>query len=224
MQAEPIAVLWDFDGTMVDTEPLWASTEQEMLAEYGVHWGDEEMLACHGQSATVTCQWMAEAAGEPDEGEKWYWALHERIVSHLRRHGLPWLPGARELMAEMEAAGVRCAVVTASNSFIMAAAKEQLPAAVEFIVTADDVAETKPNPEAYQQAMQRLGVAPDDVLILEDSAPGTAAALASGAFVYAVPSIANLDDHPRLHRADEGLDRISWPELVGLWRANKGNQ
>ena len=49
MRAEPSAVLWDFDGTLVDTEPLWAATEREMLADYGVHWGEDKMIACHGQ-------------------------------------------------------------------------------------------------------------------------------------------------------------------------------
>ena len=222
MRAKPAAVLWDFDGTMVDTEPLWASTEQAMLGEHGIVWSDEQMLASHGQSARITARLMAEAAGEPEESHRWFTDLHDRISDHLRSTGLPWLPGARELMTEMEADGVPCAVVTASHRQIMDAAHRRMPRSMKFVITADDVTHTKPHPEGYLLAMERLGVRAADVVVLEDSRPGTQAALASGAFVYAVPSIATLDDHPRLHRAAAGLDQISWADLVDVWRAHKG--
>lgn len=223
MLAEPKAVLWDFDGTMVDTEPLWAATERAILAEHSVVWDDAKMLAVHGQNAAITAQMIADDIGRPDLGEEVWHDLHARISGHLRAEGLPWMPGARDLLDEMAQAGVRCAVVTASVRMIVDAALERLPANVEFIVAGDDVANSKPDPEGYLLAMQRLGVRPDETLILEDSRPGTTAALASGAFVYAVASIAQLDDHPRLYRAAVGLDRVTWPDLAGVWRSIKDN-
>ena len=92
-----------------------------------------------------------------------------------------------------------------------------LPASIEFVVSADDVANRKPHPEAYLQAMERLGVTPDEVIVLEDSVPGTTSGLAAGAFVYAVPALARLEDHPRMVVSETGLRETSWSDLKGIW-------
>lgn len=221
MPAEPSAVLWDFDGTLVDTEPLWAATEREMLADYGVEWGEDKMLACHGQHALITAQMMAADMGIPERAE-WVWReLHDRIAAQIRAHDLPWLPGARELMAELADADVPCAIVTASDRIILDAARERLPGNVAFAVTVDEVSRAKPDPEGYLTAAARLGVDPRHAVALEDSIPGTAAALASGAVVYAVPSMVHLPPHPRMHVSSTGLTSASWVELAGVWRELK---
>ena len=221
MQAEPKAVLWDFDGTLVDTEPLWAATEREMLAGYGVEWGEDMMLACHGQHAMITAQMMADDMGIPGEAAAVWQELHERIAAHIRAHDLPWMAGARELMAELADAGVPCAIVTASDRIILEAARERLPGNVEVIVTVDEVSRAKPHPEGYLTAASRLGVAAEDAVALEDSVPGTTAALAAGAVVYAVPSMVDLPPHPRMHVSSRGLTTTTWPELAGVWRELK---
>ena len=218
MRAEPAAVLWDFDGTLVDTEPLWAATEREMLADYGVHWGEDKMVACHGQHALITAQMMAEDMGIPERAG-WVWReLHERIADHIRSNDLPWLPGARELMAELAGAGVPCAIVTASDRIILDAARTRLPSHLDVIVTVHEVAQAKPPPEAYPTAAARLGVDPRDAVALEDAVPGTAAALAAGAVVYAVPSRVQLPPHPRMHVSATGLAGSTWAGLADGWR------
>ncbi|CAL8969879.1 hypothetical protein BCR15_03200 [Tessaracoccus lapidicaptus] len=223
MPAEPRAVLWDFDGTLVDTEPLWAATERVMLAEYGVEWGEDEMLACHGQHALLTAQMMADDMGIPDRAAEVWRELHERIAGHIRSNDLPWLPGARELMAELDDAGVPCAIVTASDRIILDAARERLPRNLEVIVTVDEVSRAKPHPEGYLTAARRLGVDPRDAVALEDSVPGTTAALAAGAVVYAVPTMVSLDPHPRMHVSATGLSATSWADLTAIWRELKEN-
>ncbi len=221
MRAEPSAVLWDFDGTLVDTEPMWAATEREMLADYGVHWGEEKMIACHGQHALITAQMMAHDMGIPERAA-WVWReLHDRIADQIRATDLPWLPGARELMSELADADVPCAIVTASDRIILDAARERLPANLDVIVTVDEVAQAKPHPEGYLTAASRLGVDARDAVALEDSVPGTTAALAAGAVVYAVPSMVELAPHPRMHVSATGLSTSTWAELAQVWRELK---
>lgn len=210
-------MLWDFDGTLVDTEPLWAGIEAEMLAEHGVVWDEAMMVSLVGQSAEITTRQMAEAMGRPESQAEVHAELHERIVERLLRDGLPFLPGALELLQAAAADGVRAAVVTASNGLIMNRTRHLLPASIEFVISADDVVNRKPHPEGYLTAMERLGVTPDEVIVLEDSVPGTIAGLASGAFVYAVPALARLDAHPRMVVSEAGLRDTSWSDLKGIW-------
>lgn len=207
------AVIWDYDGTLVDTEPIWASTEQQMMLEFGVHWGEEQVASMVGQSAVISAQMLADAAGLPERAEWFYEELHHRIAHQIATNDLPYLPGVVALLAELEDAGVRCAVVTASNGQILDAARDRLPSVLEFIVTSDDVTRPKPDPEAYLQAFSRLEVNPRDALILEDSVPGTTAGLAAGGFVVGVPTTALLAAHPRLHVSPDGLRSTGLAEL-----------
>lgn len=221
MLAEPLAVLWDFDGTLVDTEPLWSSTEQEMLAERGLSFSPETLESMRGQSAWITARMLAEAFGEPGNERAHYDELHRRIAQHILDHDLPFLPGARELMAELDSAGVPCAIVTASNRQIIDAAAQRLPGNVELIVTSDDVTHTKPHPEPYLTAARRLGVDPAHTVALEDSVPGTLSALAAGAVVYAVPAQVELAPHPRMRIVGGGLNGSTWADLAGTWHEYK---
>ena len=220
MLAKPKAVLWDFDGTLVDTEPIWAELEAEMLAEHGVVWDDEMMRSVIGQNAEMTTRQMAVSIGQPDRHQDIHRELHDRIVGRLLRDGLPFLPGTLDLIEAAEADGVSAAVVTASNGFIMNATRELLPPSIQFVISADDVVNTKPHPEAYLTAMARLGVAPEETIVLEDSVPGATSALAAGAFVYAVPALAQLDPHPRMVVSETALRETTWPELLQIWHDN----
>lgn len=221
MLAEPRAVLWDFDGTLVDTEPLWMSTEQQMLGEHGLSFSPEKMEAMRGQSAWITARMLAEACGLPGAQQHFYDDLHARIAQHILSNDLPWLPGARELMAELDALGIACAIVTASNRQVIDAAFQRLPSNVELIVTSDDVTHTKPHPEPYLTAAQRLGVDPGHTVALEDSVPGTASALAAGSVVYAVPAEAILAPHPRMRIVEGGLEGTTWADLVETWHRHR---
>lgn len=218
MLANPKAVLWDFDGTLVDSEPIWAATEAEMLAEYGVYWSKAEMRAKIGQHADVTSRQMAESIGRPDLQNELHAELHQRVVDRLIRDGLPFLPGARRLIDELTDLGIVCVVVTASSGLIMDAAELLLPDSIRFVITADDVSRTKPDPECYELALTRLRLSPSEVIIVEDSVPGTEAGLAAGAFVYAVPGPVQLAAHPMLHAAAVGLGETTVAELGQLWR------
>ena len=99
----------------------------------------------------------------------------------------------------------------------MTVVAERLPE-FEFIIDGDDVARSKPDPEGYLLAMERLGVEPHEVLILEDSVPGTAAGLAAGAAVLAVPSLIPVAPARRRVIRPEGLVGLGWDDLSEIWR------
>lgn len=216
MPSSPAAVLWDFDGTLVDTEPIWAEVQLALLAEHGVSWSHERMAELVGMSAEDTAELLAGVIGDPAAAPELL-RRTEDAVAHRMGSALPWLPGARRLLEEAAAAGLRGAVVTASSRKIMAPVAHLLPASIEFVVTCDDVERPKPHPDGYLEAMRRLGVSPREVLVVEDSVPGTLAALAAGAIVYAVPALARLEPHPKLQVSTTALRSTTWPELVRVW-------
>lgn len=216
----PGAVLWDFDGTMVDSEPVWAAVQNEMLAGFGLRWDEERMLSLVGESARFCAELMASDIGRPDDVDHLLDVMEAHVGERVAADP-PWLPGAQELLAEIAAHGVPNAVVTASSARIMGALAHHLPPGLEFVVTGDDVTRVKPDPEAYLLAMRRLDVPPAETLVLEDSVPGTAAALAAGAVVYAVPARVELEPHPRLRVSRTGLAHTTWDELVSFWRESR---
>lgn len=217
---QPAAVLWDFDGTLADSEPLWAEVQHAILREGGVQWSEERMSQFIGAGTERTAAAMAESMGGGVTLAELVLEIEHRVSDGLRA-GLPWLPGARELLAEVSAAGVPSAIVTASSRLIMSAVAEHLPQEVRFVVTGDDVSASKPDPEGYLQAAARLGVRPHDVVALEDSVPGTTAALRAGAVVYAVPALAKLAPHPRMRISRTGLAGVTWGDLKEHWNESR---
>ena len=218
---QPRAIIWDFDGTLVNTEPLWGEVEREILAPFGVYW-DDDVLASHtGQASEITARQMAEAVGRPELADQWYDELHDRLAVRLRQH-LPYQPGAERIVDEAAAAGIRQCIVTASNDVIMGAVRDTLPSAFEFLITADDVTRTKPDPEAYLMAFDRLGLAATDCLILEDSITGSTAALAAVGVVFAVPDAQSLAAAHRMHVSDDALRTTDLDRLCATWRDLRG--
>lgn len=216
--ARPKAILWDFDGTLVDSEPMWIEHESDILARHGVTMPEQWYLDHCGQPVTRTAQLMSDAIDSAMGPDEIYEELHVRICARFAAGEIPWLPGARELLSEVHANEVPCAVVTTSVKRIMRIVAEVLPE-IEFIIDGDDVTRTKPDPEGYLLAMRRLGVAPHEVLILEDSVPGTTAGLAAGAAVLAVPTLIPIEPAPRRVVRPEGLVGLGWEDLCEIWRS-----
>lgn len=207
--------MWDFDGTLVDTESLWFQIETDILAEHGVVWDEQRRAEVIGRSAWFTCGLISEDTGVPtaelvDE-------IHNRVAADLKSNGLPFLPGTLDLVAELEERRVPCAVVTSSYAHVMDVAQPLLPQAFDFLIHADHVTNPKPNPEGYLMACDRLGIPPTEVLVLEDSVPGTEAALAAGARVLAVGPGRPPLENSRLEWRP-GLAGVSWADLGEVWR------
>ncbi len=190
----PKAVLWDMDGTIVDTEPMWIGGEHALAHEHGAIWTEEDSLSLVGSdllAAAVYIKHRLDSDLTPEEIVTW---LGDRVAAGLREQQ-DWRPGARELIEAYRAAGVPQALVTMSYAYIAEPVVDAL--GFEAVVTGDSVTNGKPHPEPYLAAAEKLGVQAADCLAIEDSRTGAASANAAGCFVVAVPHAVNVPEAPR---------------------------
>lgn len=209
----PAAILWDLDGTLVDTEPLWIEAEIELVALHGGSWTHEDALGLVGSDLNTSARVFQSRGVGWSQAEIVDW-LVDRVNGRVLAEGPTWRPGARELVLEAADAGLPQAIVTMSyrrQAEVVAAA---LPAdAITAIVAGDMVTNGKPHPEAYLLGASMLGVEPNECLAVEDSATGSAAALASGARTIAVPYLVPVPERADLARLPS-LDGVSLADLV----------
>lgn len=206
--ARPAAVLWDLDGTIVDTEPYWLAEQTDLLAAFGASWSSEEALSLVGAGLGLTAV-VLQNKGVPWEAERIIDHLTDRVMARVRRK-VPWRPGARELLSDVRAAGIPTALVTMS---VRRMAQQVADAATgtgatvfDVIVSGSDVTQPKPHPEAYLTAAALLGVAASQCVAIEDSTPGLAAAVAAGTVAIGVPLMTPL------HKDQAAA---LWPSLAG---------
>jgi HAD superfamily hydrolase (TIGR01509 family) len=183
----PAAVLWDMDGTLVDTEPYWIETEFALAAEYGGTWSQELALELVGNDLITSGRFIRRHMGidlTPDEIVE---RLLDGVVARVR-HEVPWRPGARELLERLGEAEVPCALVTMSYERFVAPILNRLHAgSFRVVVTGDAVTRGKPDPEPYLTAARLLAVDPRACVAIEDSDPGATSAAAAGCTVLVVP-------------------------------------
>lgn len=199
------AVLWDMDGTLVDTEPYWFNAEVELLDAYGAPWTVQQSEALIGNALPLTAKVLQQAG--VDLGIREIIDQLLRSVAQQVRQHVPWRPGARELLAQLRAAAIPCALVTMSEPLLADAVLDHLPPD-SFVaqVTGDVVTRGKPEPEPYLLAAKlvtrhcdetsRPGL--DSMVAIEDSTTGVASALAAGIPTVGVPNIVPLDPQPGL--------------------------
>ena len=203
----PAAVLWDLDGTLVDTEPYWIEAEFELVEEHGGSWSHEHALNLVGSDLLDSGRYIREHAGIDVEPAQIVEELLDKVVVRVERT-VPWQPGAAELLADLRAQGVRCGLVTMSYRRFVRPILERLPEGTfEVVVTGDAVSQGKPHPEAYLKAISLLGVSAADTLAIEDSNTGTRSAVAAGCTVLVVPNHVPVV---------EGPGRVLVDTLVGM--------
>ncbi|MGZ5415666.1 MAG: HAD family hydrolase [Nocardioides sp.] len=186
--ALPEAVLWDMDGTLVETEPYWIESEYELVEEHGGTWSHEHALNLVGNDLLVSGRYIREHSGIDIEPSQIVEELLDKVVERIER-AVPWRPGAVELLADLRAHGVRCALVTMSYRRFVAPVLSALPEdTFEVVVTGDSVSQGKPHPEPYQKAAAFLGVDPTQAVAIEDSNTGARSAEAAGCQVLVVPN------------------------------------
>jgi HAD superfamily hydrolase (TIGR01509 family) len=184
----PAAVLWDMDGTLVETEPYWVQAEYEIAAEHGGTWSDEHALNLVGNDLIDSGRYIREHAGIDLEPSEIVEKLLDKVVARIEQE-VPWRPGAVELLADLRAHGVRCALVTMSYRRFVAPVLAALPEdTFEVVVTGDGVSQGKPHPEPYQKAAAVLGIDPTEAVAIEDSNTGARSAEAAGCRVLVVPN------------------------------------
>lgn len=208
-QILPAAVLWDFDGTLMDSEPLWMEAEFDLIPQWGGRWTHEDALRMVGNSLVDSAEIVRTTIGRPDLSLDFIVdSLVGQVVAKLREGRADWCPGARELLLANHAAGIPQALVSASYRVILSAVLDIVPEGVfSTVVAGDEVTRGKPDPESYLTACTRLGVDPADVVVLEDSVPGCASGNAAGARVIGVRNHVAIPPAP---------NRVLVDTLVGL--------
>jgi HAD superfamily hydrolase (TIGR01509 family) len=183
----PRAVLWDMDGTLVDTEPYWIESEYDLAAKYGGTWTHEHAMNVVGGDLMDSAGYMREHMGIDRTPREIVEELLDHVVVKVERE-VPWRPGARELLAALREAGVPCVLVTMSWRRFVEPVLRALPAdSFTALVCGDEVPRGKPHPDPYLAAAEIVGLAPSQTIAIEDSPTGAASAVAAGCQVLVVP-------------------------------------
>ncbi|MDU1418918.1 MAG: HAD family phosphatase, partial [Cutibacterium avidum] len=157
------AVLWDFDGTLVDTEPRWVEAELAILSSHGIMWEPEKASSFTGGPMTDVCEAMAGEIGESVTAEDVRHQLITMVSTFNREREVPWRPGVLDLLTEIREAGVPMALVTGSAHAVvepvLEAVHDRIGNPFDTVVTFDDVTPgtAKPAPDPYLLAAERLG-------------------------------------------------------------------
>ncbi|HYP44637.1 MAG TPA: HAD family phosphatase [Propionibacteriaceae bacterium] len=193
------AVLWDFDGTLADTEPVWVAAEYDLVSGLGGSWSADHAEQLVGNALIDSGSYILDVLGRDDLTPEWVVEqLVDRVAQTLTSQPIPWRPGALDLLASLADAGVPCALVSASYRVLLDAALSQLPPATFVVsVAGDEVSNGKPHPEPYEVACRQLGVSPRSCVVIEDSNTGAASGNAAGALVLAVPNHVRIAVAPR---------------------------
>ncbi|MGV0718221.1 HAD family phosphatase [Mycolicibacterium sp. XJ662] len=222
-------VLFDMDGTLVDSEKLWDISLAALYAELGGQLSPEVRASLVGSSAEDTIRTVyADLGLDQDpaamaESDRW---LHA-YTAELFEDGLAWCEGARELLEALAAEAVPMALVTNTQRLLTERALNSIGGHYfSATVCGDEVRRGKPAPDAYQRAADLLGVTPAKCLAIEDSVTGTAAAENAGCPVLVVPNDVEVPAGPRRRHVDSlaGLDAAALRSIYAQLSRERGVQ
>jgi HAD superfamily hydrolase (TIGR01509 family) len=196
-------VLFDMDGTLVDSEKLWDVALQELAAVYGGSMSDAARKSIIGTSMADSMRILHDDLGQPERDPEVSAAWINARILDLFRTGLRWRPGALALLRAVRAAGIPTALVTSSGRPLVEVALDTLGRdSFDAVVCGDEVDAAKPHPEPYLTAARLLDVPIGRCVAIEDSPTGVASALAAGAAVLAVPAEVPLPPTDGVHQLE----------------------
>ena len=201
-------VLFDMDGTLFGTEEIWYQSELKLMTRFGVPWNRADHAYCVGGPMARVTKYMLDKLDNKISAEELFTFEMEYIEREFALNPIPWQPGAEGLVLEARDKGIKIALVTASSKHLVNLVNAQIKLDVfDTIVCGDDVALPKPNPEAYQLAMAKLGLNSQNSIAIEDSNSGVRSALAADLHVLCPPShqIIVSDDKLKLIDTLEGI-------------------
>lgn len=216
------AILWDMDGTLIDSEPMWIDSERELMAQFGYLWSKADGDICLGGPMTRVCKYMKEKS-QSDLPEEWFGdELRKRMLAKIES-GVTFMPGAYQLLMEAKEQGIEQALISASDRPIVDLVLSANPGIFAFAIAAGDLERTKPDPLPYIEGARRFGVHPSDCLVVEDSKVGVTSGLASGALVLALAHFEQIPNSENIF-VRNGLEEVSLDDLKEihqLWRSRK---
>lgn len=182
----PRAVLFDLDGTLVDSERVWLDVIRTRLANVGRSVSSVQLAGFEGLSSIDAAHALIELGGPSMRVDDLAAELEDLTIDSFAGR-LEWIAGAEAVLARLRREGIRIGLVTSSTRrWVDAVAESVSLGAFDVVVTADDVRHTKPSPEPYLRALGLLDADPGDGLVFEDSAVGVRAAIAAGCRVVQV--------------------------------------
>lgn len=203
----PAAVLWDMDGTLVDSEHHWMASEKALAEAHNAPWAEQDGHDLIGNSLYESSKIIKAKIGSQMDTEAIVQHLTDSVVARLSE-SLVWRPGAKELLQELRRKKIKTALVTMSLHRMAAEVVGQIPfEAFDVIVGGDDVSRGKPFPDPYLKAAELLGVDPKDCVAFEDSNTGLRSAEAAGTKAIGIPNFIEIPMIP---------GRILWPTLEGV--------
>lgn len=226
----PAAVLWDFDGTILDTEPVWMASEIAYVASHSAVWTLDDAREYIGSSWRTLGDALATRIAEQTGTtglDPWdiYQSVSARVVDGVRAGEAPLRPGALDLLAALAADAVPCALVSSSPESLLRAGIEALgvPDPFEALVAGPMVEHGKPAPDCYLLAASMLQVPIEQCVVLEDSPTGCESGQRSGAVVIGIPSAAPLPPVPGQLRRDSlvGLSVADLATMVADHQSNR---
>jgi HAD superfamily hydrolase (TIGR01509 family) len=208
--AAPAAVVFDNDGLLLDTESVWTRAEHDLFERRGIEFTPANKRELVGTSAEIAGGILERRLGEAGQAAALIEELNELVVAELE-HGVEAMVGARELLHSLAQRGTPIGLVSNSPLVFVQRSLEivGLHDRFDVVVSAHEVVAPKPSPEPYLEACRRLGVEPGpDVIALEDSPTGVAAARAAGLTVIGVPSLEGIALDEAHHLAESLLDDV----------------
>jgi len=211
------AVFFDMDGLLVDSEPEWLKSESEITAAFGYQWTSQDQVACLGGPLSRVGQYMHDKCNQAETPDFFTNKLVE-VQSEKMRSYTPFMPGAYELVKDLQKNGVKTGLVSASPRIIVDAVLDNVGAELfPFSISSDDVERTKPHPDAYLRAAQLTNSAIENCLVFEDSLTGVGAATSSGAWLVAVPHLVHVDESERV-RVIKSLEQLNFTKVQELFK------
>jgi HAD superfamily hydrolase (TIGR01509 family) len=206
-QALPHAVLWDMDGTLIDSEPYWMKSEGAFARANNSTWTEQDGLSLVGMSLYDSSKIIKDRVGSDLEPEQIIEQLTDEVTAQLSKEIL-WRPGAKELLLLLRKKNIKTALVTMSMHRMAKQVVDSIGFdAFDVVVAGDDVIHGKPHPEPYLKAAELLGVKPENCVAFEDSISGLRSAEAAGTKAVGIKNIVEIPMEP---------GRILWPTLEGV--------
>jgi HAD superfamily hydrolase (TIGR01509 family) len=207
------AILFDMDGTLIDSEPLWLEAEIEIMEELGCNWDQQDQINCLGGPIDKTENYMQDRSNNIKPFGYFTKKLDDVMEKKLSTK-LDLIPNALEIINECKRSELKIALVTASSGRLMRAVLKRFPVGIfDTVVSYDDVERSKPDPEPYLLAAKTLGVDITNCVVLEDSLTGVQSGLSAGAQVIGIPHLVKMPSNPNL-RVVESLSEINMDRLI----------
>lgn len=207
------AILFDMDGTLIDSEPLWLEAEIEIMEELGCNWDQQDQINCLGGPIDKTENYMQDRSNNIKPFGYFIKKLDDVMEQKLSTK-LNLIPNALEIINECKRSEIKIALVTASSGRLMRAVLKRFPVGIfDTTVSYDDVKRSKPDPEPYLLAAKTLGIDITNCVVLEDSLTGVQSGLSAGAQVIGIPHLVTMPSNPNL-RVVESLSEINMDRLI----------